>query len=111
MILESISLASEGFVMAVLSQVAAEAIIALGKMLLEGDKAGYQAKKNDVIRKANAEGPDAGRRATELLNRWDNLLRLKENGKVPTNVIDYEINRLTEEIKQLQGLTTIDILA
>ncbi len=110
MVLESISLASEGFFIAVLSQVVAAAIIALGKALLDGDKEAYEAQKNNVINKANNEGPDVGARATELLIRMDNLLRLKESGRVPTSMVEYEINRIIEEIKPLQGLTTIDYL-
>lgn len=109
MVLESISIGSSGFLVSVLSQVVATGIIALGKALLEDDKAGYEQKKQELLDIANNEKPDDGARILTLAQRLDNWKRLQESGRVPNDVIEREVKRIMEEIADLQGTPRLDL--
>ncbi len=110
MILESINIGSSGFFISVASQVVASAIVALGKALISNDQDEYNNRKEKLKDIAYEESADIGARVEVLIQRWDNLVRLKENQRVPEHVIDQEILRTVNEIASLQGTQHIDML-
>lgn len=110
MILESINIGSSGFFISVASQVVASAIVTLGKALISNDQDEYNSRKRELKDKAYEESLDTGARVEVLIQRWDNLVRLRENQRVPTHVIDQAILEIVEEIASLQGTEHIDML-
>lgn len=110
MILESINIGSSGFFISVASQVVAAAIVAVAKALIANDQDAYNNSKQKLKEIAYEESPEVGARVENLIQRWDNLVRLRENKRVPGHVIDREISNIADEIARLQGTQHIDML-
>lgn len=110
MVLESINIGSSGFFVAVASQVVASAIVALGKALISNDQDEYNNRKQELKNVAYGESAEVGARVEILIQRWDNLIRIRENQRVPSHIIDREILKIADEIARLQGTQHIDIL-
>lgn len=102
MILESINIGSSGFFISVVSQVVASAIVALGKALISNNQDEYNKSKQKLYEIAYEESAEVGAKVEVLIQRWDNLVRIRENQRVPTHIIDREIHKIAGEIARLQ---------
>lgn len=110
MVLENISIASPGFFVSVLSGVASNLISHLIEAWISGDVEKADKYKEEAIHQAHLSSAETGDRVEVLLQRLESNLRRKQSGILPTGVVDIEIQRCLEEIKELQGIPTINVL-